>query len=151
MNVYHVGSQKYASQLTGEGAKLHGGRWNTIGSACIYTSESIALCVLEFAANVSVDLMPPSLAITVLFIPEQSWKEFSGKELPANWQHTPAPTETTLFGSAFLNNAKYLVLKVPSAIIPLEYNYIINPLHADFKKVKLKEVHPFTFDSRIKQ
>ncbi|MES2883071.1 MAG: RES family NAD+ phosphorylase [Bacteroidota bacterium] len=151
MNVYHVGSQKYAAQLTGEGAKLHGGRWNNIGTPCIYTSESIALSILEFAANVSVDLMPASLAITVYFIPEQSWKEFSSNELPENWQRTPAHAESKLFGSEFLNTAKYLVLKVPSAVIPLEYNYIINPLHPDFKKVKLKEVHPFTFDTRIKQ
>lgn len=151
MKVYHVGSQRYASQLSGEGAKLHGGRWNSIGTPCIYTSESIALSVLEFAANVSVDLMPASLAITVYFIPDQSWKEFSANELPKNWQSTPAPAGTKLFGSEFLSNAKYLVLKVPSAVIPLEYNYIINPLHPDFKKVKLKEVHPFTFDTRIKQ
>ncbi len=65
MEVYHIGSPKYASQLTGEGAKLHGGRWNSIGTPCIYTSESIALCVLEYAANVSIEQMPSLLSITV--------------------------------------------------------------------------------------
>ena len=151
MKVYHVGSQKYAAQLTGDGAKLHGGRWNNIGTPCIYTSESIALSVLEYAANVSIDLMPASLAITVFFIPEKSWREISLDDLPAKWQRTPVDAETKLFGSEFLDNAKYLALKVPSAVIPMEYNYILNPMHADFKKVKIKEIRPFTFDTRIKQ
>ncbi|HUC83502.1 MAG TPA: RES family NAD+ phosphorylase [Flavisolibacter sp.] len=150
MEVYHVGSKKFARQLTGEGAKLHGGRWNSIGTACIYTAESIALCVLEYAANVSLQQFPPSLAITVYTLPEKSWKEFSPAELPKNWQELPAPIETQEWGSKHLQEATHLALRVPSVIIPSEYNYILNPLHPDFKKVKLKEVCPFTFDPRIK-
>ena len=77
MEVYHIGTKKFANQLTGEGAKLHGGRWNSIGTACIYTAESMSLCVLEYAANVSLHLMPASLSITVYTLPERSWQEFS--------------------------------------------------------------------------
>ena len=150
MEVYHIGSKKFATQLTGEGAKLHGGRWNSIGTACIYTAESIALCVLEYAANVSLHQLPPSLAITIYLLPENSWKEFPINDLPTNWQEVPAPAETQEWGSYHLQEAKHLALRVPSVIIPSEYNYILNPLHMDFKKVKIKEVLPFTFDSRIK-
>jgi RES domain-containing protein len=150
MEVYHIGSKKFASQLTGEGAKLHGGRWNSIGTACLYAAESIALCVLEYAANVSLHQLPPSLAITVYTLPDKSWKEFSVEQLPKNWQEIPAPTETQEWGTAHLQEARFLALKIPSVIIPSEHNYILNPLHSDFKKVKIKEIMPFTFDSRIK-
>lgn len=150
MEVYHIGTKKFANQLTGEGAKLHGGRWNSIGTACIYTAESMSLCVLEYAANVSLHLMPASLSITVYTLPERSWQEFSLDELPQNWQDIPAPAETQEWGSTKLLHAASLALKLPSVIIPSEHNYILNPLHPEFKKVRIKEILPFTFDSRIK-
>ena len=150
MEVYHLGVKKFADQLTGEGAKLHGGRWNSIGTACIYTAESISLCVLEYAANVPLHLMPSSLAITVYIIPDGCWKEFLLKDLPKNWQDVPAPMETQEWGSSQLLAADFIALKLPSVIIPPEHNYLLNPLHADFKKVSIKEILPFTFDSRIK-
>lgn len=150
MEVYHIGSPKYSALLTGEGAKLHGGRWNNIGTPCIYTSESIALCVLEYAANVSIEQMPSLLSVTVYTIPDKSWKEFKLEDLPQNWQEVPPPVETKLFGSHLLNEAKHFAFKLPSAVIPSEHNYILNTLHSDFKKIKIKEILPFTFDSRIK-
>jgi RES domain-containing protein len=150
MELYHIGSQKYAAQLTGEGAKLHGGRWNSIGTKCIYTSESIALSVLEYAANVSIEQMPFSMSITVYTIPGKSWKDFKLSDLPENWQEVPAPVETKIFGSQLLNEAKYLALKLPSVVILSEHNYILNPSHPDFKKIRIKEILPFTFDIRIK-
>jgi RES domain-containing protein len=150
MEVYHIGTKKFAHQLTGEGAKLHGGRWNSIGTACIYTAESMSLCVLEYAANVSLHQMPASLTITVYTLPEKSWQEFSLDKLPPNWQEIPAPAETQEWGSTKLQQTASLALKLPSVIIPSEHNYILNPLHPEFKKVRIKEILPFTFDSRIK-
>jgi len=150
MEVYHLGTKRFATQLTGEGAKLHGGRWNSIGTACLYTAESISLCVLEYAANVSLHQMPASLCITVYTLPEKSWIEFSPADLPKNWQEIPAPVETQEWGSARLQEANSLALKLPSVIIPSEHNYILNPLHPEFKKVRIKEILLFTFDSRIK-
>src|SRR5688572_17947996 len=150
MEVYHLGSKKFATQMTGEGAKLHGGRWNSIGTACLYTAESIALCVLEYAANVSLTQMPPSLVITIYNLPDKSWKEYLLNELPKNWRDVPVPIETQEWGTREIQEAKFLALRVPSVIIPSEHNYILNPLHLDFKKIKIKGVQPFTFDSRIK-
>ncbi|HEX8316556.1 MAG TPA: RES family NAD+ phosphorylase [Flavisolibacter sp.] len=150
MEVYHIGSKKFATQLTGEGAKLHGGRWNAIGTACLYTAESIALCVLEYAANVSLHQLPPSLTITVYSLPDNSWREYSSGELPSNWQEVPAPTETQEWGSSQLQEGTHIALQVPSVIIPSEHNYLLNPLHPEFKKVKIIDVLPFTFDTRIK-
>lgn len=151
MVVYHLGKTKFARQLTGEGAKLNGGRWNLMGTPCLYTSETKALSVLEYAANVQLEEMPDHLSITVYSLPVKSWKEFNVTDLPGNWQEIPVPEETKRWGSLHLQQAKYLALKIPSIIIPSEFNYILNPLHADFKKIKIKEVHSFSFDSRIKK
>jgi len=151
MEVYRIGHSKYAELLNGEGARLHGGRWNSVGTPCLYTSESVSLCVLEYACNVSLDLLPISLSITVITLPDNGWQEFKLTDLPKNWKETPPPVETQLWGSKQLAEKTTLALKMPSVIIPTEYNYIINPLHPDFKKVKIKEVRPFNFDKRLKQ
>ena len=150
MLVYHLGHSRYAYSMTGEGAKLHGGRWNKIGSPCLYTSESKALCVLEYAANVRLQEMPLSLSITSFEIPENSWFEILPKELPSNWQEVPTPEETKLLGTRLLEDKNIIALKVPSVIIPSEFNFILNPLSLNFAKVIIKEVLTFSLDKRIK-
>ncbi len=123
MLVYHLGHTKFAYSLTGEGAKLHGGRWNKIGVPCIYTSESKSLSVLEYAANVRLEEMPVSLSITVYELPEKSWKEISVDQLPKNWQEVPIPEENKLMATELLQSLNILALKIPSIIIPSEYNF----------------------------
>ncbi|HVG40223.1 MAG TPA: RES family NAD+ phosphorylase [Chitinophagaceae bacterium] len=150
MQVFHLGSTKYAKSLTGEGAKLHGGRWNRIGSPCIYTSESKALCVLEYAANVRLQDMPGSISITVYELPEKSWLEVDPIDLPKNWQQVPTPEDTKNYGNNLLQKLNYIALKLPSVIIPSEYNYVLNPLAKHFEKVTIIDVHSFSLDNRIK-
>ncbi|MBB1285655.1 RES family NAD+ phosphorylase [Flavisolibacter sp. BT320] len=149
MIVYHLGSTKFARQLTGEGAKLHGGRWNNIGQPCIYASGAKSLCVLEYAANVSIDEMNPNLSFTAYEIPNDSWAVFTPKDLPAGWQDVPSPAEVKEWGTRQLQ--KHLALRLPSVIVPSEYNFLLNPLHPDFRNVRIIEVEPFTFDRRIKK
>ncbi len=151
MLVYHLGHTKFAYSLTGEGAKLHGGRWNKIGVPCIYTSESKSLSVLEYAANVRLEEMPVSLSITVYELPEKSWKEISVDQLPKNWQEVPIPEENKLMATELLQSLNILALKIPSIIIPSEYNFILNPLATKFETIKIVEVHNFTMDKRIKK
>ena len=149
MLVYHLGVTKYAKQLTGEGAKLFGGRWNEIGTSCLYACESKALCALEFAANVLFDEMPEDLSFTTYEIPDDSWMNFLPKNLPDNWKDVPPSINIQVWGSMQLKNN--LAIKVPSVIINSEFNFAINPLHPDFKKVRIKEVEIFSFDTRIKK
>lgn len=149
MIVYHLGRTKYAWHLTGEGAKLNGGRWNTIGQPCIYTSEAKSLCILEYAANVYLDEMTNDLSFTTYEIPDDSSLIFQPKDLPAGWMETPSPIAVREWGTEQLQ--KHLALKLPSVIITSEYNYLLNPLHAEFRKVRIKEVESFTFDRRIKK
>jgi len=150
MKVYHLGHTRFAQALNGEGARLHGGRWNKQGSPCLYTSETQALCVLEYAANVSLDELPKTLSITVYELPTNSWLEPDLASLPKNWQAVPAPEETKAFGTELLQNNAVVAFKVPSAVIPTEYNFILNPLANDFNKVTIVNVFPFQIDRRIK-
>jgi RES domain-containing protein len=150
MLVFHLGNTRFAKSLTGEGAKLHGGRWNKIGVPCIYTSESKSLCVLEYAANVRLQDIPSSLSITVYELPEKSWKEIDTDDLPKNWQQMPIPEENKLFGNGLLLNLNVLAIRFPSVIIPSEYNFILNPLARKFDEIRIVEVHSFTLDTRIK-
>ena|SRR5690606_17429133 len=149
MLVYRIGKTEYARDLEGTGAKLYGGRWNHIGTPCIYTSESRALAVLEFLVNVNIDFMPKSLSIATLEIDEKRINTVPVKDLPENWQHIPAPSPTKDLGSRLLDK-NVAIIKVPSVVIEDEYNYIINPL-AGSRFLKLVEVKDFVYDVRIRK
>ncbi|MDB5197591.1 MAG: hypothetical protein JWP88_1962 [Flaviaesturariibacter sp.] len=151
MQVYHLGHTRFADHLTGEGAKLHGGRWNKIGTPCIYTSESKALSVLEYAANVRLEELPASLSLTVYELPQKGWEVVDKKDLPQNWQDSPAPEETKSFGSELLQDKNILAIRIPSIIIPTEYNFILNPIAKTFALIKIIEIIPFALDKRIKK
>lgn len=149
MKVYRITKTKYAEDLSGTGAKLYGGRWNHIDSACIYTAESRALSVLEYAVNINIDFIPRALSLCVFEIDESQVYSLNQEGLPGNWRATPAPKSTKDYGTQFLKSNKP-ILKIPSIIIPEEFNYIINPQVASLS-FKLVEIKDFVFDLRIKK
>lgn len=149
MKVYRITKTKYAEDLSGTGAKLYGGRWNHIDSACIYTAESRALSVLEYAVNINIDFIPRALSLCVFEIDESQVYSLKQEGLPGNWRATPAPKSTKDYGTQFLKSNKP-ILKIPSIIIPEEFNYIINPQVASLS-FKLVEIKDFVFDLRIKK
>ncbi|WP_313111904.1 RES family NAD+ phosphorylase [Aequorivita sediminis] len=149
MKVYRITKTKYAEDLSGTGAKLYGGRWNHIDSACIYTAESRALSVLEYAVNINIDFIPRALSLCVFEIDESQVYSFKQEDLPGNWRETPAPKSTKDYGTQFLKSNKP-ILKIPSITIPEEFNYIINPQIASLS-FKLVEIKDFVFDLRIKK
>lgn len=149
MKVYRLTSAKYADDLNGTGAKLYGGRWNHIDSACIYTAESRALSVLEYAVNSNIDFIPRALRMCVFEIDIKAIHILKIEDLPGNWQETPAPKSTKDFGTGLLLK-NYSVIKIPSIIIPNEFNYILNP-SVKKKGFKLLETKDFIFDLRIKE
>ena len=150
MILYRVGRTKYARDLTGEGARVNGGRWNHKLTPCIYTSQSRALAVLEYTVNINIDDIPRALSITAFEINTKKILELSIAELPGNWREAPAPSSSKDFGTRFLKQRKYSVLKFPSAVIPNEYNYFLNPLHAQSSKFSIVDVSDFIYDVRIK-
>lgn len=148
MKVYRLTKTQYAEDLKGTGAKLFGGRWNHINFPCIYTAESGALSVLEYAVNVNIDFIPRALSMCVFEIDESQVYYLKEEELPGNWQQTPAPKSTKDFGTKLIEE-KYAIIKIPSIIIPTEFNYILNPF-AGNTAYNLVETRDFIFDLRIK-
>lgn len=148
MKVYRLTKTQYAADLKGTGAKLFGGRWNHIDFPCIYTAESGALSVLEYAVNVNVDFIPRALSLCVFEIDESQVSSLKEEELPGNWRQTPAPKSTKDFGTKLIEE-KYAIIKIPSIIIPTEFNYILNPF-AGNTAYNLVETRDFIFDLRIK-
>ncbi len=150
MRVYRLASRKYANDKKGEGARLHGGRWNHIGTPCLYTSESRALAILEYSVNIELFSIPRALCLITFEIPEDSLYECNISSLPGNWTEAPAPPETKEFGTKLLSELTHLVIKIPSTIVPQEFNYLINPLHPAIRKMKVIALEDFVYDIRIK-
>ena len=150
MRVYRLVNYKYAGDLTGEGARLYGGRWNHVGVPCIYASETRSLALLEFSVNVQLQNILRNLNMVVLDIPD-AYREIDIADLPGNWRDSPAPASTKDFGSGILkNNNSTAIIKIPSAVIPQEFNYLINPAHISIAQCKVVDISDFIYDVRIK-
>ncbi len=150
MEIFRITRTKWANDLSGEGARLFGGRWNRKGTACLYTSSSRSLAILEFSVNVSLDDIPRTLSMVTIRVPDQVL-ELAQQDLPGNWKDIPAPGSTRDFGTKLLQEGKHLVIRLPSTVIPQEFNYIINPDHKDHKLCKVVAIDDLVYDVRIKQ
>ncbi|GAA0727846.1 RES family NAD+ phosphorylase [Aquimarina litoralis] len=149
MLVYRIAKQKYIRDLTGIGAKTVGGRWNPKGVAVLYTSTSSSLSVLEVLAHLPAAYFPDNMALATIEVPNELISTIDIKELPKDWNKIPPSTGIQHFAMNWISENKYLGLKVPSIIVPREQNLLINPLHPNFDLVKLIEIEPFDFDSRL--
>jgi RES domain-containing protein len=150
MIVYRVGKTKHAKDLSGEGARLFGGRWNHQLVPCIYASATRALALLEYSVNVGIEELPHLLSIISLEIPDKLVKELRRFELPADWKTISAPSSTKNIGTEFLKALSSPILKVPSVIIEEEFNYVLNPLHKESSRFKIVGIKEIEFDDRIK-
>ncbi len=151
MIVYRISKTKYAEDLMGEGARLFGGRWNNKTVSCVYTSESRALAILEYSVNVNIDDVPRALSIISIEVPVKGIHTIQEKDLPGDWRASPAPSSTKTFGSKILSAAKDAVVKIPSVVIPDEFNYLLNPLHPQSKQFRIINIRDFVYDVRLKE
>ena len=149
MLLYRIASQKYISDLTGIGAKTVGGRWNPKGVAILYTSTSISLSVLEVLVHLPAAYLPRDMAMATIRIPDQDIPEVSTEDLPEHWNVHPPNRNVQEFLIGWIQSRQSLAIKLPSVIVPTEYNCIINPMHPDFPTVVLENSQPFSFDSRL--
>ncbi|QEM12647.1 RES family NAD+ phosphorylase [Mucilaginibacter rubeus] len=150
MIVYRLSKQAYINDLSGRGAELNGGRWNSKGTAVVYTSSSRALAVLEVAVHTPLGLMPADYFMVTIELPDNSevFKP-AADQLPEKWNSNPLIKATQQLGDSFVKANKYLVMQVPSATVAGDFNYLLNPLHIDFKSVKITATGFFQFDSRL--
>lgn len=152
MKVYRVCHNIYANDLSGNGARLHGGRWNSPGLPALYTSSSQSLAILELLANTSSAILQQHfLLLTIAIPPGASIRKIAEKDLPVNWNIFPAPLNIQKKGDQWLKEGKELLLKVPSVIVPAEFNYVINPMHPDIGKVRVLSSQALVLDKRIIQ
>jgi RES domain-containing protein len=143
MFLYRIIKTKHAHDLSGEGAKLNGGRWNHTGIPCIYLAESRALSLLEYVAHTTMETLPPFLSFIALEVPDHSIRQFSVKELPSGWLHRPHTKASQDIGSKLLAKNDYLLLKLPSVLIDQEFNFVLNTMHPLISAVKIAEVARF--------
>ena len=142
MIVYRLSKKKYRNDISGKGAEIGGGRWNSIGNAVLYTAE--------IAVHTPLGIVPKDYFLISIEIPGNAKiKEINRNDLPKNWKTFPHIPSTKKIGDEFVKQNEFLILKVPSAVIQGEYNYLINPNHKDFKKVNIKEIELFEFDKRL--
>ena len=137
-----------ATSFSGMGARLAGGRWNHPGDAVVYVSGALSLAALELFVH----LGPRSkTTLGLIGIPVEIPEDVISDQpaLPRNWRAQPPPTETKTLGSGWLHSGESCVLKVPSVIVPMEFNFVLNPAHPDFTAIEIGEGHPFSFDPRM--
>jgi len=150
MKVYRLCREKFENDLSGRGAKIAGGRWNSKGTAILYTSESRALCTVESAVHIPLGILPLDYKILTIEIPDSIKIEtLAEKDLPIDWKDKPPSNSTQKIGDKFIKNNSHLVLKVPSVVVQGDFNYLINPSHSDFDKVRILNSEPFFFDERL--
>ena len=152
MFVYRISKKEYSNDLSGIGAGLYGGRWNPKGINMVYAAGSIALAGLEFMVHNYHLLKTTTICMVKVKIPPQaSVLPYSLKKMSEGWNSPLGYQEITkAIGKEFYLEARHYVLKVPSAVIPGEYNYLLNPQHKYHAETRIVNIiDPFVFDQRL--
>lgn len=151
MILYRLTKTNYLSTAwTGYGAKEAGGRWNSVGIPIVYVSETASLTILETLVHLHAAQFLEYFTLLRIDVPDDQIQSVNMDELPGNWSDEDAPPELAAYGDAWCFSKNSIALRVPSALSPVEYNYLLNPEHPDFYGITQKtEVIPFQFDSRL--
>jgi len=145
---YRLSSGRYPSN-SGKGAAIAGGRWNPTGVEAIYAAASPSLAALEVLVRFSV--LPHDFVLTEIHIPaEVAVESVADHNLPPGWQALSPVPATQEFGRRWATEMRSAVLSVPSSIISLERNFVMNPFHPSFLLIEFLPSEPFRFDPRLK-
>jgi RES domain-containing protein len=136
--------------LDGEGARLYGGRWNSEGVPVVYTSATLSLAALEYLVHVQIEDVPDDLVSIEIDVPEDvAFARIELFDLPDDWNTVEDHPACFELGDGWSAAALAPVLRVPSAIIPHEWNLLLNPRHPDMARVSVVAVREFAFDPRL--
>lgn len=150
MEVFRLSRVQYSETLSGAGAAIKGGRWNSIGFELIYTAGNRSLAMAEVAVHFTLATLPEDYMMVTINIPNSlAIKEITESDLPRNWNAFPHPSSTQKLGDQFIIEGKYCIAKIPSVVTKGDFNFLINPNHEDFKKIGIAETEKFPFDKRI--
>ncbi len=152
MQMFRLCSSRYqATAFSGTGASLAGGRWNYRGESVVYLGGTLALTALECLVHFSNQTLPDDYVCLTVTVPKNiKIKTIAPAALASEWWEEDPPVSTQALGSKWLQSKSSVLLRVPSAIIPTEFNYLLNPQHQDFSKVSIAQPRKFYFDPRLK-
>jgi len=142
--------QYHESAFSGEGARLYGGRFNSEGLKAVYTSGSLSLSLLELLVQIDDRSYLDNCIQFYADIPGELIYKPTVNQLPSSWNDVPYGKSTQKFGDQWINDEQYAVMRIPSVVVPIEFNYIINPIHVDFDKIKISNDEMVKLDPRIK-
>jgi RES domain-containing protein len=154
MDGWRISKRRYANPpaaaFDGEGSRRRGGRWTPPGKRVAYASSSLALASLEYFVNLDPQDAPAGLVSVHTSIPDGiRCERVNISSLPESWRGVPFPQELWAVGESWLVAGSSVCLLVPSAVVPEEFNLLINPLHSDFKVLRFSDPSVFNFDPRM--
>lgn len=151
MRIWRICRKPFSrSPLDGRGGLIVAGRWHTPRRLVAYASESLALASLEVLVHCDVDLLPSDLVAVEVDVPAKlKIGEVKVQDLPRNWRKCPAPRRLQELGNEWLDAGRTAILRVPSALVPTENNYLINPMHPAFSELRVVRRIRFSFDERF--
>jgi RES domain-containing protein len=150
IRAWRIVKRRYLDQaFDGEGARIHGGRWNSPGQRAVYLSESRALATLEVLAGLRSLVPLAHYALIGVRFDAALVTEIAWEDLPESWASSPPGPATQSLGDRWLSERRSVVLRVPSVVLPAEHNYVLNPLHVDFQQVQVGEVEELRIDPRL--
>ena len=138
-----------ATAFSGEGAWRYGGRWNSRNIRVIYASEHQSTAALEVFVHNKPFSPDEKYKAFHLEWPDSLTERFSAEKLPDNWRVLPPPTETREIGNRWVQERRSAVLALPSVISPVDTNFLLNPEHRDFKRVRIAQPVDYDFDPRL--
>jgi RES domain-containing protein len=151
MRFWRIDRLGFTDKFSGFGAYKTPGRWHHRGNRVIYTSAAASLAALEFLAHLDPDIIPSDISLLEIEVPEDISVEKldDPAKLNPNWRRIHLSVELQDFGTQWLLECRTVILAIPSAIIPIETNYLLNPVHPEFSRVSLINEAPFAFDPRL--
>jgi RES domain-containing protein len=149
--VYRILRKAFSHKpFDGEGAYRFGGRWSSVGTRLSYAAEHLSLAMVEYFIHIEPDDPPRDLVAVAAEIPDSvSRSHITEKQLPSNWRQSPSPPELAAIGDRFVRDGRAAILIVPSALVPNESNWLINPRHPRFSRIRVRSVSPFEYDARF--
>lgn len=150
MLFYRISSPKYIDDLSGNGAKQYGGRWNNKGTAAVYLATSRAMSVVEVLVHLRPEDLDRDYSLATFEIESSSILTLDTADLPKNWKDYEHNELLKKIGTKFIKEGEFLMLKVPSVIIEEECNFLLNPDHPEAENIKQLSKRIFRFDTRLK-
>lgn len=150
IRAWRITKARHASAaFSGDGAKVYGGRWNSPGTAVVYTAGSRSLAILEMLVHLQADELLRRYVMFEVSFDQSLVMPLAPDALPKTWRRSPAPAILQLIGDHWATGAESAILQLPSAIVPAEWIYLLNPAHPDVAHITFGPKRPIKLDPRL--